>query len=82
MVAIDCERACVVRGEGEGHVVVVAGEERVEIGGASADILLWLKAVCNAEFIGGPGHELHESACAGATDGAGVAAAFRFDYAG
>jgi hypothetical protein len=82
VIAIDGERAGVVGREREGHVVVVAGEERVEIGGAATDILLRLKAVCDAEFIGGSGHELHEAARSSAADGADVAAAFSLDDAG
>ena len=36
----------------------------------------------DAKIVGGGGHQLHESAGAGAADGVGVAAALGFDDAG
>src|ERR1700678_550282 len=38
VVAVDCSGAGVVGGDGEGDVVVVAGEQLVEVGGAAGDV--------------------------------------------
>jgi hypothetical protein len=60
---------------------MVAGEERIEIGGAALDVFAGLEAVLDAQVGGGLGHELHEAAGAGGTDGAGIAAALSVDDA-
>ena len=46
VVAVDGGGAGVVGGDGEGDVVVVAGEELVEIGGAAADVLFRREGSC------------------------------------
>ena len=80
--AVDGGGAGVVGGEREGDVVVVAGEERVEIAGAAVDVLVGEEGVVDAELGGGRGHELHEAAGSGARDGVREAVAFRVDDGG
>jgi hypothetical protein len=82
VVLVDGGGAGVVGGESEGEVVVVVGEESVDVGGATADVLLGLESVVDAEVAGGGGHELHEASGAGAADGLGVAVGLGFDDAG
>ena len=80
--AIDGGGAGVVGGEREGDVVVVAGEQVVEVGGAAVYILLGDEGVGDAELGGGGGHELHEALGAGAGDGVGAAVALGVDDGG
>ena len=49
VVLVDGAGAGVVGGEREGEVVLVALEERVEVGGAAVDVLAGLEAVGDAE---------------------------------
>lgn len=73
--------AGVICGEGEREIVVIAGEQPIEIGGAAADILVRLKTIFDAEARRGTGHELHEALRACTADGMNVAAALCFDDA-
>ena len=82
VVAVDGSWAGVVGGDGEADVVVVAGEELVEVGGAAGDVLLGREGVVDAEDGRGGGHQLHEALRAGAGDGAGVAVRFGMDDGG
>jgi hypothetical protein len=82
MVAVDGGRASVVGGEREGEIVVVAGQELVEVGGAAGDVLVGSEGVRDAKLLGGAGHELHEAAGSGTGDGIGAASAFSFHDAG
>jgi len=81
-VFVDGGGAGVVGGEGEGEIVVIVGEQSVDVGGAAADVLGGFEAVLDAEVVGGGGHELHEAGCSGAAKGAGVAVGLSFDDAG
>ena len=67
------------RAESERDVVVVAGEELVEVGGAPGDVLVGAEGVVDTEGGGGSGHELHEAAGSGAGDGQGLSAGFGVD---
>ena len=82
VVLLDSGGAGVVGGQSEGQLVVVAGEEGIEVGGAAADVLVGLEAVGDTKLGGGGGHELHEAAGSGGADGAGVAVALGLDQAG
>jgi len=72
----------VVSGEGQRKVVVVAGEQRIKVGGTAADVFVGAEAVSDAKFGGGAGHELHEAASACSAHRTGVAVALGFDQAG
>ena len=82
MVAVDGAGTGVVGGEGERDVVLVAGEQLVEVLGAAFDVLGGGEGVGDTKCGGGAGHELHEAAGAGAGDGAGVAARLGADDGG
>ena len=82
VVPVYCGGTGVVGSKGEGNVVVVATEQFIEVGGATADILIGGEAVVNAEPSGGAWHELHETSRTGMAESVSVAVAFRFDNAG
>ena len=82
VVFVDCGGTGVVGGEGDSNVVVITAEQFVEVRGAAAHVLVWSEAVVYAEVGGGAGHELHETAGTGTTDGVGVAVALSLDDAG
>lgn len=82
VVASDRVRAGVIGGQRHCEIIVIAGEERVEVSGPAAHILIWLKTVIDAEACSGRGHKLHQALGSGMADGAGVAVTFGLDNAG
>ena len=82
VVFVDRCWAGVVGGECERYVVVIAAQKLVEVGRASANILVGGEAVGYAEVGGGAGHELHEATGASVADSVGIAVALGFDDAG
>lgn len=77
--AVDVSGACVVSGEDEVDIAVVAVGEAAQVPGSAKDILSWVEWVVNAHVFGGSGHELHEPHGADAADGARVKIAFDFN---
>jgi hypothetical protein len=75
-------RASVVGRQRQSKIVVVVDQQRVQVGGTAAHILVWLETVSNTKFGGRTRHQLHQSARAGAAHGAGIPAAFRPDQTG
>ena len=71
-VALDGLRAGVVRGEGQGEIVVIAVEQGAEIVRAGVDIFRGIEDVFYAELGSGVGEELHQAAGVAARDGFGV----------
>ena len=68
VVMVDCPRTGVVRCQSQCDVVAVAGQQRVQVGGAALNVLLCRERILHAKADGGRGHQLHEAARAGPGD--------------
>src|SRR5579862_215892 len=82
MVLVYRGRSGVVGRQRQGEVVVVAGEQGVEVGGSALDVLIGTKAVVDAEVGGGGGHQLHQALGSSAADGMGISVALGLHHAG
>src|SRR5579883_2970674 len=82
MPALDGSRASVIGSEGEREVIVILLQQRIEVRCASVDVLVGGEAVMHAKGEGGPRHELHQSACPSAADGARISTTLCFYDAG
>ena len=81
MIPVHGLRSCVIRGKRQHKIVVIPGQQPVQIGRPAANILIRRKAVGHPKLVRRPGHQLHQPLRSRSAGRADIAAALRLDDA-